>query len=545
METSLSRISIATRAWMILGLFALGLVINTLLDASKMRDHLRDSYEKGVSLLVESGVGVIDHYYQLSQEGTLSEAEAKRQALAAVTAMRFDNGNYLFVGDSEGVQLASGVEALVGKNIMGLKDPNGKPFVKELYAQAKSGGGFVDYQWPGSENKEQLDPKTSYADYFAPWQWTIGSGLNMDALQADIAASELMSIFNGVIILVGLSVILVFFIRSITTPLNRTVKAMRGLSQGEGDLTQRLEETGSVELVALARYFNHFVASLQGIMRDVSGSAERLASSASQMVASTQSVDGSVYQQKQDSEQLASAMMQMLASVEEVTERTVQANESTIQASRESEQSQEIIRQNIAEAEQLSSAIQEASSVISRLAEDSRNVDTVLEVIRGIAEQTNLLALNAAIEAARAGEAGRGFAVVADEVRTLSQRTQESTAEIQTIVEKLQAAAEQAVSVMSDGAEKAGIAAETSASAGQALGNITREVASIQRMNQEIAAASEEQSTAVSGINNNVVSLRDLTMDVSNESAQMASASQNLMQVSQDMIHLINRFKVN
>ncbi|MDX1398581.1 MAG: methyl-accepting chemotaxis protein, partial [Oceanospirillum sp.] len=533
------------RAWMILGLFALGLVINTLLDASKMRDHLRSSYEKGVTLLVESGVGVIDHYYQLSQDGTLTEAEAKRQALAAISAMRFDNGNYLFVGDKQGVQLASGVKALVGKNIMGLKDPNGKPFVQELYAQAKAGGGFVDYQWPNSQNKQQLDPKTSYAGYFSPWQWTIGSGLNMEALEADIAASELMSIFNAVIILVALSVILVFFIRSITTPLNRTVQAMRGLSQGEGDLTQRLAETGSVELIALARYFNHFVASLQDIMRDVSGSAERLASSASQMVASTQSVDDSVHQQKQDSEQLASAMMQMLASVEEVTERTVQATESTVQASRESEQSQKIISQNIAEAEQLSSAIQEASSVISRLAEDSRNVDTVLEVIRGIAEQTNLLALNAAIEAARAGEAGRGFAVVADEVRTLSQRTQESTTEIQTIVEKLQAAAEQAVSVMSDGAEKASIAAETSASAGQALGNITQEVTSIQRMNQEIAAASEEQSTTVSGINNNVVSLRDLTMNVSNESAQMASASQELMQVSQDMIKLIHRFKVS
>ncbi|MFG1491034.1 methyl-accepting chemotaxis protein, partial [Oceanospirillum sp. HFRX-1_2] len=271
----------------------------------------------------------------------------------------------------------------------------------------------------------------------------------------------------------------------------------------------------------------------------------RLASSASQVVASTQSVDDSVNQQKQDSEQLASAMMQMLASVEEVTERTVQATESTVQATTESEQSQKIISQNISEAQRLAEAIHQASEVISRLAEDSRNVDTVLEVIRGIAEQTNLLALNAAIEAARAGEAGRGFAVVADEVRTLSQRTQESTTEIQTIVEKLQAAAEQAVSVMSDGAEKAGIAAETSASAGRALGNITQEVASIQRMNQEIAAASEEQTTTVSGINNNVVSLRDLTTSVSNESAQMASASQELMEVSQDMIRLIHRFKVS
>lgn len=545
METSLSKVSIATRAWMILGLFAVGMVMNTLLDAAKMRDHLRASYEKSVILLVESGVSVIDHYYQLSQNGTLTEAEAQHQALAAVTAMRFDNGNYLFVGDKQGVQLASGVPALVGKNILGLKDPMGKAFVQELYSQARNGGGFVDYKWPNSQNKEQLDPKTSYAAHFSPWQWTIGSGLNMEALQADIAASEMMSILNAIMILSALSVILIFFIRSIITPINRTVKAMRGLSQGEGDLTQRLPETGSIELIALARYFNHFMASLQDIMREVSGSAERLASSASQMVRSTNSVDSSVDKQTQDTEQLASAMMQMLMSVEEVTERTVQATESTVQASRETEQSQSIIKKNIQESQGLAEAINLASDVISRLAEDSRNVDTVLEVIRGIADQTNLLALNAAIEAARAGDAGRGFAVVADEVRTLSQRTQESTTEIQSIVEKLQAAAEQAVEVMSDGALKAGVAAETSESAGKVLNNITQEVNAIQQMNQDIAAASEEQSTTVSGINNNVVSLRDLTANVSNESAQMASASQELMQVSQGMIQLINRFKVN
>jgi len=353
METSLSKVSIATRAWMILGLFAVGMVMNTLLDAAKMRDHLRASYEKSVILLVESGVSVIDHYYQLSQNGTLTEAEAQHQALAAVTAMRFDNGNYLFVGDKQGVQLASGVPALVGKNILGLKDPMGKAFVQELYSQARNGGGFVDYKWPNSQNKEQLDPKTSYAAHFSPWQWTIGSGLNMEALQADIAASEMMSILNAIMILSALSVILIFFIRSIITPINRTVKAMRGLSQGEGDLTQRLPETGSIELIALARYFNHFMASLQDIMREVSGSAERLASSASQMVRSTNSVDSSVDKQTQDTEQLASAMMQMLMSVEEVTERTVQATESTVQASRETEQSQSIIKKNIQESQGL------------------------------------------------------------------------------------------------------------------------------------------------------------------------------------------------
>lgn len=540
-----SSISIATRAWMILGLFAIGLLANTLMDAAKMREHLRSSYEKGVTLLVESAVGVMTHYHELSQQGTLSEDEAKRQALAAVSAMRFDNGNYVFVGDKDGIAIANGVKKLIGKKITGLKDPTGHLFVQDLYDKARAGGGFVDYKWPNAQNKDQLDPKTSYATYFAPWQWTVGSGLNMDALQADISTSEFKSILNAAVILVVLSLILAFFIRSITKPLNHTVRAMKDLSQGEGDLTQRLKEEGSAELVALAKYFNHFVSSIQGIMQEVSRSAERLATSASQMAASTSSVDESLNQQKSDAEQLASAMLQMLASVDEVTSRTVRATDSSVQAATEAQSSQKIIQRNIAEASMLSEDIGRAGEVIAKLAEDSRNVDTVLEVIRGIAEQTNLLALNAAIEAARAGEAGRGFAVVADEVRTLSQRTQESTTEIQTIVEKLQSAAEQAVSVMNAGADKAVTAANTSASAGQALETISDEVSAIQRMNQEIAAASEEQSATVSNINRNVMSLRDLTASVAAESTQMAQASHELQNVAQKMIGMINRFKVS
>lgn len=545
MARSFSKISIASRAWMILALFAVGLIANTVLDAYKTRTHMRENYEKGVVQLVESAVGLIKHYHSLYQQGTLSEEDAKQQALTAVSAMRFDNGNYVFIGDKSGVQLASGVKALIGKNILGLKDPTGKAFVQELYDAANRGGDFVDYKWANSKNKQQLDPKTSYAAKFQPWQWTVGSGLNMEALQADIKRSELLSMGNAAAILIGLSLIVAFFIRSITKPLNHTVRAMKDLSMGEGDLTQRLEEEGSIELIELARYFNQFVTSIQGIMRNVSDAGQRLATSSAQMASSSRSVDASLNQQKLDAEQLATAMTQMLANVEEVTGRTVEATDSTTQAAKESEDSQLIIQRNITEAQMLAQDINEAGEVIARLAEDSRNVDTVLEVIRGIAEQTNLLALNAAIEAARAGEAGRGFAVVADEVRTLSQRTQESTTEIQTIVEKLQAAAEEAVGVMQRGAEKADSASNTSASAGEALTNITNEVIAIQNMNHYIAASSEEQSTTVGSINLNVMSLRDMTSTVASESAQMANASDDLNQVSDDMMKMINRFKIH
>ncbi|SFX32048.1 methyl-accepting chemotaxis protein [Marinospirillum alkaliphilum] len=541
---NLNSISIATRAWMILGLFAIGLLANTLLDAHKSRDRLRSSYEQGVIFLVESAKNLIGHYYELSRQGTLTEEEAKRQALAAVSALRFDNGNYIFVGDKDGIAIANAVTALLGRDITVLKDPTGKFFVRDLYTAARNGGGFVDYKWPNAQNKEQLDPKTSYAELFAPWQWTLGSGLNMEALQADIRASEIQSMTTAATILVLLSLILAFFIRSITQPLNATVKAMKGLSRGEGDLTQRLQVQGSRELTELATHFNTFISSIQEIMQSVKDVAHRLATASTQQVGSVQSMDQNLNDQKQAAEELASAMMQILASVEEVTSRTVQATESSAQATNASASSQQIINRNIEEARLLAQDMNQAGEVINQLAEDSRNVDKVLEVIRGIAEQTNLLALNAAIEAARAGEAGRGFAVVADEVRTLSQRTQDSTAQIQSIIEKLQEVAGQAVQIMQGGVSKAEAAAEASSSAGQALQGIMQEIQSIQAMNQQIAAASEEQSAAVDSINQQVVHLNDLSTQVSAESTQMAASSQDLTRMSQSLLDRVGRFKV-
>ena len=124
-KQKLSEVSIAARAWSILGLFAIGLFANTLLNIAQSREHMRENYERGVSTLVESASGVAKHYYQLYQSGQISESEAQGRALQTISAMRFDGDNYIFVGDSDGVQLASGVLSLLGKNILGLKDSEG------------------------------------------------------------------------------------------------------------------------------------------------------------------------------------------------------------------------------------------------------------------------------------------------------------------------------------------------------------------------------------------------------------------------------------
>ncbi|WP_070967001.1 methyl-accepting chemotaxis protein [Vibrio sonorensis] len=542
-KDKLNTVSIATRAWIILALFAIGLFANAFLDAYKTRQHMRENFERGVEVLVESAHGIVSYYHQEFLNGKLTEEQAKAMAIDSVNAMRFDNGNYVFIGDKDGIQLASGVKSLIGTNIKPLKDMDGFMFVEALYDIANKGGGFVDYRFKNPDSGEGA-PKTSYARGFAPWQWMIGSGMNMEALQDSIERSELISMANATMILVVLSLFIGFFIKTITSPLKRTVRAMQDLSKGEGDLTQRLNEEGGKELVDLAKYFNQFLASIQQIMLSISAAGNQVATSSSQLTTSVEHIDVNLERQQNDVDMLATAMTEMLATVEEVAGRTVEANDASRQAASETQTSRDIVDRNVAQSNELAERIGEASGEVQKLYDDAKNVDTVLEVIRGVAEQTNLLALNAAIEAARAGEQGRGFAVVADEVRTLSQRTQESTLEIQTIIEKLQHGASSVVKVMEQGSSTANDASELSSQAGDALNKINKEVHTIEEMNQHIATAAEEQTVTVNDINRNVVSLRDMTASVSEESNQMAQASRELNQVSETLMGMINRFKL-
>ena len=536
--------SISFRVWSILGLFAIGLFANTILNIEKTRHHMHQNYEMGVEHLVQSAVSIIRHYHYQSEIGVLTEAAAKAEALKVVSAIRFEDDNYIFAVDREGNQIATGVPSLLGKNIMHLRDSNGVSFVKDLFKTARGGGGFVSYQW-NNPDKNTTEPKTSYAVFFEPWGWMVGSGINMVVLEAETRTSEVTSLAYAVGILLVLSLIVAYFIRTITTPLQQTLHAMKMLSEGEGDLTQRLPETGCKELYYLSLYFNQFVASVQNIMLSVSDVGTQVTSSASQLSNSAHQIDSSLVQQRNDVNLLATAMNEILTTVEEVAGRTSEANEASQLAAIETKNSHLIIQKNSIEGSELALQITEAGQIVQKLASDSKDVDTVLEVIRGVADQTNLLALNAAIEAARAGDNGRGFAVVADEVRKLSKRTQESTLEIQNIVEKLQKGAENAVVVMKQGTEKADRVAILSEQANSTIDKINNEVQTIEEMSQCIATAAEEQTVTVNEINRSVVSLSEMSTLVSNESSQMSNAGKDLKSVSETLISTINRFKLS
>ncbi|MGB1061077.1 MAG: methyl-accepting chemotaxis protein, partial [Ketobacter sp.] len=190
----------------------------------------------------------------------------------------------------------------------------------------------------------------------------------------------------------------------------------------------------------------------------------------------------------------------------------------------------------------LASEVERAASAIQKLESDSESIGAILEVIRGIADQTNLLALNAAIEAARAGEQGRGFAVVADEVRTLAQRTQEATQEINDMIARLQDGSKNAVGVMAEGRKQAELSVEQALKAGESLQAITGGIGSISAMNEQIAAAVEQQTAAADSISRTLHSMGDASATGATQASELGRLQKEIQNTAQELENIVNRY---
>ena len=326
--------------------------------------------------------------------------------------------------------------------------------------------------------------------------------------------------------------------------LNALLERLKSIAEGDGDLTQRLETTGKDEFGQIAHEFNVFVANLQESIANVVAVSNQLADKSNYIDKESNSTSQTADRQRQETTMAATAINEMSATVLEVARNTSSAADSAKSADQCAVDGQKIVTTMARGVEALAEEIETSSNAINLLKEDSVSVGAVLDVIRGIAEQTNLLALNAAIEAARAGEQGRGFAVVADEVRTLAQRTQESTQEIREVIERLQGGADTAVERMTGSSRKVGENVDAANNAGAALANITEAVKQIVDLNVQIASAAEEQTTVTEEINRNMVNISEQT-DITAESAQsLATAAQELRNLSDNLHQTVGRFKV-
>ena len=320
------------------------------------------------------------------------------------------------------------------------------------------------------------------------------------------------------------------------------VNAMHAMSKG--DLTYKINVEGKDEFAWMCWEYSQGRKGFSNLVKEILGSAGQLAAAAEELSAITEQANNGVMRQQGEIDQVATAMNEMSATVSEVSNNAANAANAAQEADDSAKDGWSVVNTTVETINNLASEVERTSEVIENLKGDSISIGTVLDVIRDIAEQTNLLALNAAIEAARAGEQGRGFAVVADEVRTLASRTQQSTREINDMIERLQNGANQAVSVMEMGRAKAEESVEQAAKAGEALQSITSVVDNIKSMNMQIASAAEEQSSTAEEINRNIVNISEVAQETADGSSQTATASDQLAKLASGLQTQVAKFNV-
>lgn len=540
MLSFLGHLKLGHRLWLNVGLATLAMAATLLVVLMQFRDSQMAERQQETRELVETAFAVIEHHGRLVESGALGQDEAKAQAASIISSLRYGETGYFWINDTTPTMVMHPHKPqLNGKNLTESTDPNGKHlFVSFVEAsRASQAGAFVDYAWPKPGSSEAVE-KISFVKLYKPWDWIVGTGIYIDDISAAFwrRATVLGAVVAGITALLLLVSVMVQ--RSIVIPILKLQNAVCVVAQ-QGDLSVRAEITQGGELGTMGRHFDGMLGRLQQFVAEVGDAVGTLASASTELATITEQTKGSIGTQRGQTTHIATAMTEMSATVTEIAANAASTAEATRDADSQVVKGTAVVGEATRSIEKLSDGIEQASGVIRQLERDSLDIGKVLEVIQGIAEQTNLLALNAAIEAARAGEQGRGFAVVADEVRGLAKRTQESTSEIQEMIQTLQSRTQSAVSAMDHGREQATSSVGRAQDAVTSLGLITESVARIKDMSTQIATASEEQSVVAEDVNQGMVQIDAISAETMVGATQIAEASRSLAEVA-ERLHAVS-----
>ncbi|WP_033138955.1 methyl-accepting chemotaxis protein [Aeromonas finlandensis] len=480
--------------------------------------------------------------------------ENRQKVKDILKPLRYGSDGYFFAFEPNGVQVMHGANpALEGKNRWQEKDANGKLLIQDIVQTAQQRDGFTEY-WTMKPSIGRTAPKLSFNIMLDKYQWILGTGFYIDDIDNELAAlrAERESKMNSslkvgvLVILVMLGITLVATVivgNRVSKPLADAVVALNDIANGEGDLTQRLKVQSKDEIGQLASAFNRFVERIQSVVSQVGETSNHLFSAVDKLHHLSEHYDHQMQGHSRETDQVVTAVTEMSSTAQEVAASASNAATATSDAARESDAARGVVSGAINSINRLVGEVHTASGVIEQLAQETAKIGSVVEVIRGIAEQTNLLALNAAIEAARAGEQGRGFAVVADEVRSLAGRTQQSTKQINEMLQRLQIGVKQAVDVMQASEDRSQETVQEASHIASSLDSMVMAVSTINDMNIQIATAAEEQHAVSEEINKNLVAIQQIVSELTSAAVESNSTTRDLANTGDKLRKLVSQFR--
>lgn len=331
---------------------------------------------------------------------------------------------------------------------------------------------------------------------------------------------------------------------SVVKPVLRSAQAMKDIASGEGDLTRRLNDKGKDELAEMARYFNEFVSKIQSTLKEVTATVKDLEVSSNSLSEVTHESKMGVEQQLTATKQLNQSMETMSQKAKSVEDHSHNTSRATHQAAESVKKGGEVVKSAAQNICKVSEGMEEITRAVMLLNEDGQTISTVINVIREIAEQTNLLALNAAIEAARAGDYGRGFAVVADEVRKLAQRTQESTVQIEDVIEKIRKSTSETVKVVDSGRETTQLGYDSVMQVERVLSPVVVLMDDINQMSTEMLTAAQSQTSLADTVNQHIAQIQTVTEKTVEGSVNNEASSRRLEEIADKLKMLVHQFKI-
>ena len=506
-----------------LGLMTASATLGSLLMASfflvSERQQIMEASQESVRQTVEVAHTVVRHFHDQLAQGKLPEDVAKRQAMAAVKALRYGGNEYFWINDMHPRMVMHSVRPeLDGTDLSNNKDPDGKLlFVEFVKTVRANGAGIVYYLWPKPGSDKPV-PKVSYVKGFEPWGWVIGSGVYADTVDAVVVKrAAYLLVGTGLIVGVLLTISLVIargLLRQLGGEPSYAASVMQDIAKGNLDIEVKIKpgDTGSLLFDVKAMR-----DSLAKVVRTVRDHSEAVATASTEIAHGNHDLSARTESQASTLQQTAANMEEVASNVQHNNDHARQANQMAKQASAVAVKGGQVVAQVV--------------ETMRGINASSKKIAEIIGVIDGIAFQTNILALNAAVEAARAGEQGRGFAVVAGEVRSLASRSAEAAKEIKALIH--------------DSVGRVDLGSELVDQAGSTMTELVDSIQRVTNLMADISVASSEQSKGVAQVGDAVNSLDQVTQQNAALVEQMAAATTSLKSQAVDLVNTVSAFKLS